>query len=64
MLIIGPSGVLLWLFSVFCSGSRLFDWFMQCIFTENFLDVFVWERGSRLAQKISGRISMCKGVWK
>ena len=37
MLIIAPSGMLLWLFSVFCSGSRLSDWFMQCIFTENFL---------------------------
>ena len=42
MLIIAPSGMLLWLFSVFCSGSRLSDWFMQCSFTENFLDVFVW----------------------
>ena len=43
MLIIAPSGMLLWLFSVFCSGSRLSDWLMQCIFIESFLDVFVWE---------------------
>ena len=41
MLITAPSGMLLWLFSVLCSGSRLSDWLMQCVFTGNFLDVFV-----------------------
>ena len=34
MLKVAPSGMLLWLFFVFCSGGGLFDWFMQCFFDE------------------------------